>query len=201
MINVGIFSGTFDPIHNGHLKFAHDAMLHVGLDKVFFLPEARPRRKQGVKAIEHRLNMVQLAVIDEPRFGVIVLEQDRFTPQETLPVLKARFQGANLHILMGDDMLKHLVDWPNVEQLIGAAQFIIGVRKGRKTALNHIKAIEQALNVKLQYQIFPSSMPTASSSRIKAALRRNQTSSNIPAEVQAYIKRHSLYSPPFDDVS
>lgn len=200
MINVGIFSGTFDPIHNGHLQFAHDALIHAGLDKVFFMPEARPRRKQGVKAIAHRLNMVQLAVMDEPRFGVIVLEQARFTPQDTLPVLKARFQGASLHILMGDDMLKHLGDWPHVEQLINAANFIIGVRSDQNKALGLLQSIEKTRGINMQYQIFQSSLPTVSSSRVKAALRKKSESNKIPMEVQAYIKRHGLYSPS-EDVS
>ncbi len=195
MVKVGILSGTFDPIHNGHLQFAHDALEQAGLDKVFFLPEARPRRKQGVKAIEHRLNMVHLAVMEEPQFGVIVLGQDRFTPQETLPVLKARFQGASLHMLMGDDMLKHLGDWPHVEQVIGAVHFIIGVRSDQNKAIGLLQAIEKTRGVDMRYQIFQSTLPSVSSSRIKSVLRKKNKSNKIPLEVQAYIKRHGLYSP------
>lgn len=196
MIKVGIFSGTFDPIHNGHLQFAYDALTHAGLDKVFFLPEARPRRKQGVKAIEHRLNMVQQAVENEPRFGVIVLERGRFSPQYTLPVLKARFQGASLHMLIGDDMLKHLGDWSHVEQLIETVRFIIGVRSDQNKAIGLLQSIEKTRGVKIEYQVFKSTLPAVSSSRVKAALRKKGEASQIPAEVQVYIKRHGLYSPP-----
>lgn len=194
MTRVGIFSGTFDPVHNGHLEFARGAAARAGLDKIFFLPEPRPRRKQGVKAIQHRLNMVQLAILDEPKFGVIILEQPRFTPHETLPVLQARFQGANLHFLMGDDTLKHLGDWPHVEQLVHAAHFIIGVRHDQHQAIKLIQAIEKTRDIKFRYQIFQSPLAGVSSSKVKASLRQKGTNDEVVPEVLAYIKEHGLYS-------
>src|SRR5258708_1287895 len=89
---IPIFAGTFDPVHEGHLAFAQ-AALEEGLEKVMFLVEPRPRRKQGVRALEHRTAMVQLAIADEPQLSTIVLEQARFSVNETLPVLRARFSG------------------------------------------------------------------------------------------------------------
>lgn len=194
MISVGIFSGTFDPVHNGHLQFARDALVHGSLDKIFLLPEARPRRKQGVKSIEHRMRMVQLAVADDLQLGVIILEQPRFTPHDTLPLLKARFQGAKLHMLMGDDMLKHLGDWPHVEQLVSAIHFIIGVRGDHGEAINRIKAIERARGVNFQYQIFSSTLSGVSSSSVKNSLRKKGRSDDVPPNVLAYIKEQGLYS-------
>lgn len=194
MKRVGIFSGTFDPVHNGHLQFAHDALKAGSLDKIFFLVEPRPRRKQGVKAFEHRLRMVQLAVADETRFGTIVLEQARFTPHETLPILQARFVGAELHLLMGDDMLKYLGDWPHVDGLIRSSHFIIGVRRDADEAVRRIKTIEETRGLRFHYRIFQSSLSEASSSRARQALRRGESPDSVPAPVKRYIQKHGLYT-------
>lgn len=190
---VGIFSGAFDPVHNGHLQFAHDALERIGLDKVFFLVEPRPRRKQGVKAFEHRLAMVQLAVKDNPKFGLIILEQTRFTPHETLPVLLARFKGAQLHMLMGDDVFQHLGDWPGVERFVSSTYLIIGVRGPQSKVIGYLNALEHARGLGLNYEIFESTFPEVSSSKVKATLRKSGISEDIPPEVQNYINEHELY--------
>src|SRR5688572_27140829 len=106
-MKIGIYSGTFDPIHLGHVAFAKEALKQCGLEKVYFLVEPRPRRKQGVKALEHRQAMVELAIAKEPALGSIILDHARFSVRQTLPVLQARFEGSEIVFLMGDDMLAH----------------------------------------------------------------------------------------------
>jgi nicotinate-nucleotide adenylyltransferase len=196
MKRVGIFSGTFDPIHNGHIRFALDALDQAGLDKVFFLVEPRPRRKQGVKAFEHRQAMVQLAIRDESRLGSIVLEQARFTPHETLLLLAARFKGATLCMLMGDDMLGHLNDWPQVEELVRTCTFVIGKRRNNQTNLiqERVQALEQTRGLSFAYQVFDSPLSGVSSSKVKAELRRTGKSADLPLAVQEYITQQGLYA-------
>lgn len=192
---VGIFSGTFDPVHNGHLRFAADAIQQAALDKVFFLVEPQPRRKQGVKAFEHRQAMVQMAVSNSPKLGSIVLEQLRFTPHETLPLLEARFKGAQLCLLMGDDMLAHLIDWPRVDSLIKVCEFVIGRRRGTKQEIKEqVESISRTRNIKLKYRLFDSGLPTVSSSLIKAELRKGKNPNGLPAEVKNYIEFNGLYA-------
>lgn len=193
MANIGIFSGAFDPIHKGHLQFARDAQARLDIDKIFFLPESRPRRKQGVKAFEHRLEMVKLAIRNDDKFGLIVLEQERFTPHETLSILQARFHGAKLHILIGDDMLRNLGSWPHVEELIKATKFIIGSRGEPARALNLINAIEYTRGINFDYQIFQSFWPAISSQKIKTELRKKHRSDKLPPAVQDYIIENKLY--------
>lgn len=197
MKGVGIFSGTFDPVHKGHVQFAQDALKKVGLEKVFFLVEPRPRRKQGVKAFEHRQAMVQLAIRDIAQLGSIVLGQDQFTPQDTLPLLKARFQGMELHLLMGDDMLRHLNDWPHVDELIESCHFVIGVRKPDQVAsiLERKDVIEKTRGLQFRYKIFESTFLDVSSSQVKRELRRTGVSAAVLPEVQDYIRSHKLYAP------
>src|SRR5688572_32810164 len=130
MTKIGIYSGTFDPIHEGHIAFAKAAIEQCGLERVYFLVEPRPRRKQGVKALEHRQNMVRLAIAKEPRLGSIILDHARYSVSQTLPVLQARFEGAEISFLMGADMLSYFTDadWPNLNEFVEAVHLIIGLR-------------------------------------------------------------------------
>lgn len=196
MQKVGIYSGTFDPVHTGHTTFAHEAIKQCGLDKVFFLVEPRPRRKQGVKGFEHRNRMVQLATRDEAKFGSIILEQQRFTVPETLPVLLERFHGAELCLLIGDDGLDHLNAWPHVEELLAKALFIIGRRRLAEGQIKRqIKDIEEIRDIKVRYQLFKAPEPEVSSSSIKQSLKRGHTPKGVPPAVIHYIQQERLYAP------
>lgn len=195
MHKVGILAGTFDPVHEGHLAFARQALEQCGLDKVFFLVEPHPRRKQGVRALEHRERMVQLAIAGDPKLGSIVLEHARFSVDETLPILKRLYKGAELHLLFGDDVLKHLADWPHVEDLIKDVRFVIAVRAGKtQTAQSQLESLSKARGIKLQYSLFPSSAPDFASSRIRLNYKRSSPIEGVPAEVQDYIQANGLYS-------
>lgn len=195
MKKVGIYSGTFDPVHNGHLAFAGDALRQCGLDKVFFLVEPRPRRKQGVKAFEHRWQMVQLAIAGEPKFGSIMLEQAQFTATETLPVLQERFKGAELCLLMGDDWLKHFADWPHVEELAQSVTFAIGLRHTtRQEAEALLKTIQQTRGLTMRYRLFQAPVSDVASSNIRAAIKRGTRPVGVPVPVLSYIKEHRLYA-------
>ncbi|GAC1391710.1 MAG: nicotinate-nucleotide adenylyltransferase [Candidatus Saccharimonadales bacterium] len=193
-VRIGIFSGTFDPIHTGHLLFAHEAQEYCQLDKVFFLIEPRPRKKQGVKALEHRSAMVQLAIAKEKSFSTIVLEQTQFNVSETLPILQSLFQGSELFMLIGDDVISHLVDWPHVRQLAKSVQFIIGVRhKSVEELKRHIEVIQLTKGLPLNYSIFQAQASDVSSSKIRAQLRNGKTPTALSPAVYAYIIREKLY--------
>ncbi len=196
MKRVGIYSGTFDPIHAGHLAFAREALAACKLDKVFFLCEPRPRRKQGVKAFEHRVHMVQLAIADDKRLGSIILEQARFTPHKTLPVLQARFKNAELYMLMGDDLLTHFAEWPHVEELLQNIKFVVGVRDDTKmsTVRERLKLIEKTKGIAFRCQLFKSKESSLNSSKLRLELRKGQRPEGLPIAVQAYINKHDLYS-------
>jgi nicotinate-nucleotide adenylyltransferase len=194
MKKVGIYSGTFDPVHEGHLAFARDAIEQCGLDKVFFLVEPRPRRKQGVRAQEHRVAMVQLAVQEDARLGSIDLKQPRFTVTETLPVLRERFKGAELYMLMGDDMLSHFGEWPNVDKLTSGVQFVIGLRRFTKEEVqDRLDTLQRTRGLRLRYKVFTAGKPEFSSSSVKRSLRQGKISPGISKKVAEYIREHGLY--------
>jgi nicotinate-nucleotide adenylyltransferase len=195
MKKVGIYSGTFDPVHAGHLGFAREAIAQCGLDKVFFLIEPSPRRKQGVKAFEHRVRMVQLAIQDEAKFGSIMLEQQRFTVADTLPALLKRFEGAELCLLIGDDGLARLGDWPQIEELLKSVCFVIGLRRLTKSEAQHqIDTVQQTRGLKLRYKLFQTPKPKISSSTIKRSLKSGRTPMGLTTNVADYINSQGLYT-------
>lgn len=197
MSKVGIFAGTFDPIHDGHLAFAH-AALDLGLEKVFFLVEPRPWRKQGVRALEHRRAMVGLAIADEPRFGTILLERARLTPHETLPILQRRFKGYELALLFGDDVIKYMVDhiaaWPHIEELANSASLVIAARLDTQAHLaEKLEILKRNHGLPFRYNFVEPKHTTTSSSNIRLDIKRGQTPKHLPRAVAGYIAENGLY--------
>lgn len=197
MKSIGIFAGTFDPVHTGHLAFAHSA-LSLGLEKVMFLVEPTPRRKQGVRAFEHRVAMVQAAVAGETRFGSIVLEQGRFTPHETLPILQKRFAGYELALLFGDDVVSYMVDhiatWPHIEELAETASLVIAARTEDQPELTHkLSLLKKNHGLPFRYEFVKPAHEKTSSSRIRLAIKRGEMPAEVPASAANYIRQHGLY--------
>lgn len=195
MRKIGIYSGSFDPVHEGHVSFALEAIKQCGLDKVFFLVEPRPRRKQGVKALEHRQAMVRLAIRNQPKLASIMIDQSRFTAVDTLPVLKNRFGGAELYMLFGDDMLSHFADWPQVDELIRDLKFAIGLRKYSAPQVNRLlETVRLTRGLDMDYHLFEVENAKFSSSAIRLKFKRGQTPEGLHPAVNDYIKEHGLYA-------
>lgn len=198
---IGILSGTFDPVHQGHVQFSLDAITNGKLDRVYLMVERRPRRKQGVKAFEHRQAMVQLAIADEPMLGSIITDELQFTAEKTLPLLQKRFAGAKLYLLMGDDMTAHLSEWPQVDNLLKSVGFLIGVRSDLEKAQQRIEAIKQARGVDFSCKLFVSSKPAVSSSRIRRQIKAHKIPRDLHPDVLAYIRQENLYVSDGDSAS
>ena len=187
-------AGTFDPIHDGHIAFA-SAALDLGIEKIMFLPEPRPRRKQGVKALEHRIAMVQLAVASYPKFGTIILEQARFSAHETLPLLQARFPGHKLVLLFGEDVVHHISSWPNIEKLINICELVIASRQKDISKLESMfQILQKTTNLKFDYQIIQTDSEKVTSSKIRLAIRHGQQVSGLAPVVSSYITKNRLYA-------
>ena len=117
MKNIGLFGGTFDPIHNGHLHIACAFADEIGLDLVVFLPAGDPYHKDSTRTpAQERLNMVELAIADEPKFAAsdcdIVRDGATYT-FDTVQIFRQQFPGAQLWWLMGSDSLMQLHTWKN----------------------------------------------------------------------------------------
>jgi nicotinate-nucleotide adenylyltransferase len=198
MKKIGIFSGTFDPVHNGHLAFA-EAAISTGLDKVYFLVEPTPRRKQGVRALEHRREMVRLAIKDNPRLGSIIFEKSRLTPKDSLPELQNRFTGAEIHLLFGDDviahMIEHLAEWPHVEEIAKSAKLIIAARNHRQKDLAYdLDRLHKNHGLPFDYKFIEPNTEHISSSSIRLQFKKNLHPSDMPAAAAYYAHKFGLYS-------
>jgi len=132
---LGVFGGTFDPPHLGHLVAASDAALALKLDRVLWIPAAVHPFKLGAVAAppEARLEMVRAAVAGDERFEACDLELRRAGPSYTVATLRelhARHPGAELFFLTGADNLRELPQWREPDEVVRLARLVVVSRGG-----------------------------------------------------------------------
>jgi len=192
MRRVGIYAGTFDPVHAGHLAFALQAASAAKLDANYFLPERRPRDKTQVEHFGHRVAMLQRALKPYRQFEVLELVDVSFSVQRTLPELQKQFAGAELVFLFGSDVVAAIPDWPYSRQLLKASELVVGLRAqddeaAVRAALAGWKIRPKALT------LFHSYAPHISSGKIREALRLRQKVPGVLKSVERYSDQHWLY--------
>ena len=131
---IGIFGGTFDPIHHGHLRTALELLRRIALAQVLFVPSARqPLRGPPVAPAGTRLAMVRAAVREEPGFAVDTRELERPGPSytvDTLQSLRDDHGQRPLCLLLGMDAFLSLPRWRRWEELLGLAHIVVAHRPG-----------------------------------------------------------------------
>jgi len=188
---IGIYSGTFDPVHAGHVGFALQAIAAAQLDEVYFLPERRPRNKVGVEHFGHRVAMLRRAVRPHSQLKVLELHDVSFSIDRTLPRLRQQFGADQLVFLTGSDIMPYMQTWPYIDQLLLDAELVIGLR-----AEDSVAVIEDALAMwPLQpaYTVLESYAAHVSSGKIREALRSRQTAPGLLKSVERYSNRNWLY--------
>jgi nicotinate-nucleotide adenylyltransferase len=132
-VRLGIFGGTFDPPHVGHLLAASDAFELLELDRLLFIPAAvQPFKRREVEASPaERLRMLELMVAGDERFAADPVEIDRkglsFTV-ETLDVLAARYPEARRFLLIGDDLAHEIATWRDARRIAELAEIVVLAR-------------------------------------------------------------------------
>lgn len=129
MRHIGIYSGTFDPVHAGHLAFADEAQRAGELDYVIFMPEEQPRGKVHVSSIEQRIAFLQHK-LTATHHEIYRANHPRFSIAQTVPELAERYQDAAFSFLMGSDIVSSLHAWPGIESFVTHHRLIIGMRAG-----------------------------------------------------------------------
>lgn len=134
-MRIGIFGGTFDPPHLGHLVAAQEAYGHLQLDRVIFVPAAKPphKLKLAITPAATRLAMVRAALGDDARFTVDETELKREGPSftvDTLRELKAREAGAELFLLLGADQVREFATWREPAEIQRLATIVLLAREG-----------------------------------------------------------------------
>lgn len=192
-MRIGVYPAAFDPVHDGHIAFAKAAVDTFGLDKVYFLPEPKPRHKQGVKALQHRTNMVHLALANIPEFGVISLTTQEFDVRYIWPAITSRFLGEDLYMLLGNSAITRLAAWPHTTEFgKQAPTFVIAQRSGKPSRA----AIEQLISTKkldLPFRLLPPDYETHNNSYIRSQLKQGKQPKAVSFGVFEYIQKNGLY--------
>jgi nicotinate-nucleotide adenylyltransferase len=189
---IGIYSGTFDPVHTGHVAFALQAMKEAGLDRIVFLPERNPRRKAGVEHFGHRTAMLSRATKPYPNMSVLELTDKMFTVAKTLPQLQALFPDAQLVMLMGSDAALHIPYWQYANRMLESCELVVGVRSAHQLAdvWAHIGMWQIQPQ---QLYVVESFAPHVSSSAVREALRKRKHTAGLLASVRRYARGNWLY--------
>lgn len=189
---VGIFAGTFNPVHGGHIALASQAGDAAALDVVYFLPERCPRGKQDVASFAHRVVMLKQALRAFPNLEVLELADATFTTERTLPKLQREFADAQLVLLVGSDIVPSLARWPKVEALLRACELVIGLR-GHDRQLIEAELTHLPVRPKACI-IFTTPETAASSGKVREALRNHYNAPGLLPSVHVYSRQHKLYS-------
>jgi len=193
---LGILTGTFDPVHRGHIALAKAALVAGGLDGVLLMVNPAPEHKTGVAALADRLEMTRLAVADEPGLGVYdgVLAGE---PQvaATFAALARELGSKSVVFVMGIDTLARLDRWPDVESVVKNATYLAARRGGVGDA--EVAALRQRLGPlgsALRVQLFEfNEAAGASSAQVRAAVRAGEPTVDLDPMVRDFIERKGLY--------
>ncbi len=201
MKKIGLFGGTFDPPHNGHLHIARAFADELGLDMVVFLPAGDPYHKEESTRTpaKHRLAMTELAVAADSRFAVsdcdIVREGATYT-FDTVQIFRQQFPAAQLWWLLGSDSLLKLHTWKKWQTLVKQTHIAVAGRAGGNIA-QAPQELQGWLGQALQNgSLKPLQAPLCdiSSTEIRRRLHNGESAAGlIDGRVEAYIRQHGLY--------
>jgi nicotinate-nucleotide adenylyltransferase len=195
-MRLGLFGGTFDPIHVGHLILAEQCRESRGLDQVWFVVANEPPHKRGLKrtAVHHRLEMVRLAVAGNSAFAVSEIEAERSGPSysvDTLAQIQAERPGDELFFLIGGDSLVDLPTWREPERIARLASIVVVNRPGSSAELPDLGADARPF----AFVTIPPIGVSSSDLRRRLAEGRS-VRYMVPSAVAAYIDSHKLYREP-----
>jgi nicotinate-nucleotide adenylyltransferase len=200
LARIGVFGGTFDPIHNGHLLIAREMTHALSLDRVLFVLAARPPHKlgQAITGDHHRLAMLRLALVDEPAFEISEVELFRpgksFTA-DTLEELARRLAPASLVFLMGEDSLRDLPNWHDPHRIVKFAEIGVAARPGIDFDVSQI--YERVPGSTGRVNLVQTSEVDVSSQEIRDRVASGKSIENmVPPRVAGYIRAHKLYAQP-----
>jgi nicotinate-nucleotide adenylyltransferase len=219
-LRIGIFGGSFNPIHRCHLAVARETRRRTPLDCIVFVPTGDPPHKptESLAEARHRLEMVRLAVHQHSGFSVSAVEAVRPAKSYSIETIN-RFRGeygteADLFFIVGLDAFLEVGDWRQAAEVLQAVHFIVVNRPGlafpQLRGLRFLPALDEPDLVRLQEGVIqrlevPLTSRTGlillrlppcevSASDVRARLRRGESIANLlPDPVESYILRHELY--------
>ena len=194
---IGLLGGTFNPVHEGHLSIAREALRLFELDAVWFIPCAVPPHKPvaNLASNAHRLAMLQLAIASEPRFQALPIEFDRpgksYTV-DTLLALQALHPGQEFVFIIGADTLPELHTWHKPLELLSLVRVVTLARPGCAPSLTDLHR-PPPWPEKLLADLRTGHPLEVASRDLRAKIAARQPVPLVPAPVFHYIQEHHLY--------
>ena len=195
---IGLFGGTFDPPHLGHLILASESQSQLELTRLLWTVTPDPPHKQDqvITPLEHRLAMVKLAIGDNPAFEISDVELNRPGPHytsETIKLLAEQNPDAEIVPIIGGDSLNDLPTWHEPKEIIYAAHWVGVMRRpGEETNLQALEQELPGISSKIHYVEAP--LLEIASSEIRSRVAKGKPFRYyLPASVYEYIEIHHLY--------
>ncbi|MDZ7589478.1 MAG: nicotinate-nucleotide adenylyltransferase [Rubrivivax sp.] len=188
---VGLFGGSFDPVHNAHLALARAALAELRLDEVRWIPAGQAWQKaRPLTGAEHREAMLRLALAGEPRFSLDRIEIERPGPSYTLDTVRALAAaqpGTQWFLIIGHDQYAGLHTWHGWQQLLGLVTLAVANRPGER------REVHEDVR-RLAHCVVPLPMLDISATAVREGVAAGRDiSSLVPPEVARYIDSHRLY--------
>lgn len=200
-MKLGIFGGSFDPIHYGHLLLAESAREQLALDQVWFIPAATAPHKQTKTATsaKQRIEMLELAIAGHAAFHISTIEIDRggvsYTV-DTLQAIKEKQPDAELYLLMGADSLADLLTWREPARICELAWPVVSLRADAPepdfSTLGHLVNPARLLQMESLRLQMPIIQLSSTDLRARAAEGRSLRY-RTPRAVEQYIRAQALY--------
>ncbi len=198
---IGILGGSFDPIHNGHITIAKEALRRKQLTSVIFIPANRnPLKHDSPEAdAKHRLEMISIAISQEPDFFISRYEIDRPPPSYTIDTLRraqSELYGSQLFYILGSDSLFQITKWKDFQDILKIVKLIpVGRKDFPKEKLDSLRTtVLKDLIDELRENFIQNGFVDISSSEIRDGILSNRDMSKVlPGGVLSYIISHNLY--------
>jgi len=194
-VRIGVFGGTFDPVHDGHVKPVAAAAEKFGLESVIWVPaRISPHKGAPPTDARHRVAMIALAIAGRPDWSLSFDELDREPPSytvDTLRGLSARFLKDELWLLMGTEALAGFAKWKDPEEIVRLARVAAFHREpfvGDRLRIPEVPGLRNRL------EVFDGGSFKISATELRDDLRRGGTAAGlVPEPVAEYITKHRLY--------
>ncbi|HEY7538964.1 MAG TPA: nicotinate-nucleotide adenylyltransferase [Methylomirabilota bacterium] len=197
MARTAVLGGSFNPIHYGHLLLADDVADLLGLDRVLFVPAARPPHKPnaGLAPASDRYAMVELAIAGHPKFAVCDVEFHRAGPSYTVDTLEALgIPRADLFLIVGSETFLDLLTWRAPRRVAELAQLIVVPRLGSAFDPESAAARKVVHEIGQEPLVVRAASLPISASDLRRRVREGRSIAyRLPEAVDAYIRARHLY--------